>query len=155
VLVADVLAEIVLLDHPRRGTPGIASPAAIDGPAPGLEPVAVGEQVAVGPHPGIAVRPPRAAPVVLGVEDDERPVRELLEQLVRGADAGHPGADDEDVDVTGVLDLGGARFGCAFLPRWGSRVPSSSWLALRTHAVFAGNRNSVMRGVFGMLKKRL
>jgi hypothetical protein len=42
--------------------------------------------------------------VVLSVQQDEGPVREPLAQVVGGADAGHAGADDEDVDVTGVPD---------------------------------------------------
>src|SRR6185312_10304085 len=71
----------------------------------------VGEQVAVGAHAGVAVGPPGPAPVVLGVQDDERPVRELVPQVVRGSDAGHPGADDEDVDMPGVLDLVGSLSG--------------------------------------------
>jgi hypothetical protein len=54
------------------------------------------------------VGPPGSAAVVLGVQDDEGPVGELVPQVVRGADTGDPGADDEDIDVTGVLDLLGA-----------------------------------------------
>jgi hypothetical protein len=52
--------------------------------------------------------PPGSAPVVLGVQDHEGPVGELVPQVVRGADPRDPGADDEDVDVTGILDLLGA-----------------------------------------------
>ena len=101
--------------------------------APRLEPVAVGEQVAVGAHARVPVGPPGSAPVVLGVQDDEGPVGELLPQVVRGADAGDPGADDEDVDVTGVLDLLG-RPG-----RERSWVQSSSWLDLRDACTDASN----------------
>ena len=79
--------------------------------APGLEPVAVGEQVAVGAHAGVAVGPPGAAAVVLRVQEHEGPVGEPLLQVVGGADAGDAGADDEDVDVAGVLDLLGALLG--------------------------------------------
>ena len=58
-----------------------------------------------GAHARVPVGPPCSAPVVLCVQDDEGPVGELVPQVVRGADAGDPGADDEDLDVTGVLDL--------------------------------------------------
>jgi hypothetical protein len=40
--------------------------------------------------------------VVLGVQDDERPVGELFPEVVRGADPGDPCPDDEDVDVLGL-----------------------------------------------------
>jgi len=110
VQVADVLAEVVLVDDlvevgedllARRDRRA----------APRLEPVAVGEQVAVGAHARVPVGPPGSAPVVLGVQDDEGPVGEPVPQVVRGADTGDPSADDEDIDVTGVLDLLRARGG--------------------------------------------
>jgi hypothetical protein len=41
--------------------------------------------------------------VVLRVQQDEGPVREPLAQVVGGADAGDAGADDEDVDMAGVV----------------------------------------------------
>ena len=106
--VADVPLQVVLVDDlvevvedllPRRDRR----------PAPGLEPVAVGEQVAVGAHARVAVGPPGAAAVVLRVQDDERPVGEPVAQVVRRPDPGDPCADDEDVDVTAVLDLLGVR----------------------------------------------
>jgi hypothetical protein len=80
------------------------------GAAPGLEPVAEGEQVAVGPDAGIPVGPPRAAVALQGVEDHEAPVGEPLPEVVGRADAGDPRPDDEDVDVLG-LD-GGGGVGC-------------------------------------------
>src|SRR5215469_2497909 len=106
--VADVLAEVALVndlvevgqDLLTRGDRRTA---------PRLEPVTVGEQVAVGPHARVPMSPPGAAPVVLGVQDDERPVGELVAQVVRSADAGDACTDDEDIDVTGVLDLVSAR----------------------------------------------
>src|SRR4029078_7589203 len=73
--------------------------------APGLEAVAVGEQVAVGADAREAVGPPGAAAVVLRFEDHEAPVRGLLLQVACGADPGDPGADDEDVEVACVLNL--------------------------------------------------
>src|SRR4029077_12522123 len=104
VLVADVLIEVVVLDDlvevgedllARRDRRA----------APRLEPVAVGEQVTVGAYTRVPMRPPGPAPVVLGVQDYEGSVGELVPQMVGGADTGDPGADDEDVDVAGVLDL--------------------------------------------------
>ena len=57
---------------------------------------------------------------------DHRKARELLLQVVRDADAGDPGTDDEDVDVTGVLDLLGALGrsgrGCSRRHSWTSRT---------------------------------
>src|SRR5580704_5446048 len=116
VLVADVLVEVVLVDDFVEVGEDLL--ACRDGrAAPWLEPVAVGEQVAVGAHARVPVGPPRSTPVVLGIQDDERPVGDLVPQVVRGADAGDPGTDDEDVDVTGVLDLlgglGGSGRGCS------------------------------------------
>ncbi|MGA9833351.1 MAG: hypothetical protein WBQ71_19725 [Trebonia sp.] len=73
--------------------------------APRLEPVAVRKQIAVGAHARIPMGPPGSAPVVLGVQDNEGPVRELVPQMVRGADAGDPRSDNENIDVAGVLDL--------------------------------------------------
>ena len=103
VLVADVPAEIVLVNDlvevgedllTRRDRRA----------APGLEPVAVGEQVAVGAHTRIPVGPPGSASVVLRVQDDEGPFGELVPQVVRGADTRDAGTDNQDVDVTGVLN---------------------------------------------------
>ena len=109
VVVADVARQVVVLDdlvevvQDRR-------PRGDRRAAPRLEPVAVGEQVAVGADTGEPVGPPRAAPVVLGLQDHQRPVREPLLQVARSADPGHPRPDDQDVDVAGVPDLlGGPR----------------------------------------------
>jgi hypothetical protein len=55
--------------------------------------------------------PPRAAPVVLGVEDDERPVGQLIPQVMRRADTRDASANDQDVEVPGLLDLLGALSG--------------------------------------------
>jgi hypothetical protein len=104
VLVADVLVETVLLDHLVEVSEDLFA-CRDRRAAPRLEPVAVGEQVAVGAYARVAVGPPGSAPVVLGVQDDEGPVGQLAPQVMRGADAGDPGAHDEDLDVTGVLDL--------------------------------------------------
>ncbi len=54
---------------------------------------------------GIPMGPPGAAPVVLSVQDDERVVRELVPQVVRRTDARDACPDDQDVEVTCVLDL--------------------------------------------------
>ena len=120
VLVADVLLQAVLVDDLVQVVEDLLARRDRRA-APGLEAVAVGEQVAVGAHARVAVGPPGAAAVVLGVQDDEGPVGELLAQVVRGADPGDPRADDEDVDVAGVLDLLGSVRGCR---GW----QSSSWV---------------------------
>src|SRR6516165_5824883 len=110
VLVPDVLVEVVLVnDLVEVGEDLLAR--RDRRAAPRLEPVAVGEQIAVGAHARVPMGPPGSAPVVLGVEDDEGPVGELVSQVMRGADAGDPGTDDEDVDVAGVLNLSGALTG--------------------------------------------
>src|SRR5256714_7936594 len=110
VLVADVLIEVVIGDDLVEVVED--RPARRDRrAAPRLEPVAVGEQVAVGAHAGVAVGPPGPAPVVLGIQDDERPVGELVPQVVSGADAGDPGTDDQDIDMPGVLELVGTLSG--------------------------------------------
>jgi hypothetical protein len=98
VVVADVPGQVVLLDDLVE----VVQDRAAGGdrrPAPRLVPVAVGEQVAVGAGPRVLVGPPGSAPGVLGLQDREAAVGELRAQPVRGADAGHPGADDQDVDV--------------------------------------------------------
>ncbi len=110
VLVADVLAEVVLVDDLVEVGEDLLARSDRRA-APRLEPVAVGEQVAVGTHARVPMGPPGSAPVVLRVQDDEGPVGELISQVVRGSDAGDTGADDEDVDVTGVLGLLGALAG--------------------------------------------
>src|ERR1700689_4302436 len=107
VLVADVLAEVVLVDDLVKVGEDLLARCDRRA-APPLEPVAVGEQVAVGAHAGVLMGPPGSAPVVLGVQDDEGPVGKLVPQVMRGADAGDAGADDEDVDVAGVPGLLGA-----------------------------------------------
>jgi hypothetical protein len=73
------------------------------GPAPRLEPVAEGEQVAVRAGAGVAVGPPGAAAGLQRVEDDEGPVGEPLPHVVGGADPGDPRTHDEHVDVLGPL----------------------------------------------------
>jgi hypothetical protein len=133
--VADVLVEAVLLDDLVEV--GEDLPARRDRrPAPRLEPVAVGEQVAVRAHARVPVGPPGSAPVVLGVQDDKCPVGELVPQVVRGTDAGNPGADDEDVDMAGVPDLlgtlSGSGHGCSRRHDWtsGTRARMSAILAV-------------------------
>jgi hypothetical protein len=107
VVVPDRPREVVLLDHLVEV--GEDLPAGGDrGPSPRLEPVAVGEQVAVRAHTGIAVGPPGAAPVVLRLHDDEGLPREVVSQVIGGADTGDPGPDHQDIDV---LDLAAAGLG--------------------------------------------
>jgi hypothetical protein len=98
VVVADVLREVVLLDDLVEVVEDLVSPRDRRS-TPRLVPVAVGEQVAVRADTGVAVRPPRAAPVVLRLQDGERALRELLAQVVRRVDAGDSGPHHKDIDV--------------------------------------------------------
>ena len=69
---------------------------------PRLEAVAERVHVAVGAHARVAEQVPRAADVVAPLEDHVRPVGALTSQVVGGADAGDPGADDDDIKVFSV-----------------------------------------------------
>ena len=135
VLVADVLVEAVLVDDLAEVGEDLLARRDRRA-APRLEPVTVGEQVAVRAHPRVPMGPPGSAPVVLGVQDDEGSVGELVSQVVRGTDAGDPGADDEDVDMAGVLDLlgglGGSGRGCSRRHDWtsGTRARMPTILAV-------------------------
>ena len=66
---------------------------------PRLERVAEGVEVRVRADAGIAKEVPRAAARVARFEDGVRERRVLALQVVRGADAGKSGADDEHVDL--------------------------------------------------------
>jgi hypothetical protein len=101
--VADVLGQVVLLDDLVEVGEDLVG-GGDRGPAPRLEPVAEGEQVAVGPGARVAVGPPRAAAGVERVQQQEAAARLLLLEVVGRADAGDAGPDDQDVDV---LDVGG------------------------------------------------
>ena len=72
--------------------------------APRLELVAEGVQIGIRSNPGIPEQIPRAAGCAARLEDGVGPAGVILLQVVRGADAGDAGADDQDVDV---LDAGG------------------------------------------------
>lgn len=66
---------------------------------PGAEAVGEGREVGVGPDAGVAEQAPRAAELVARLQQREAALRVLLAQVVRDADAGQAGADDEDVEV--------------------------------------------------------
>src|SRR6185436_12271037 len=63
---------------------------------PRLERVAKREHVRVGADAGIAKQVPGAADAVAPLEDDIALARALLLQVIARANAGKPGADDED-----------------------------------------------------------
>src|SRR5207249_1793170 len=60
---------------------------------------AQGVHVRVRADAGIAEEVPRPADVVARLEDGVRPIRTARLQMVAGADAGDPGADDQHVEV--------------------------------------------------------
>src|SRR5262249_18538445 len=98
VLIANVAAEIVLVDHLahigadfRRRGDRLAGPR--------LEAIAEGVQIAVGADAGIAMRPPGAAEAPERPQHHEALVRTLLRQVIGAADAGDAGADDEHIDM--------------------------------------------------------
>ena len=104
--------EVVLVDHLAEVLEDLLG--AGDGRAePRLEPVAEGEQVAVGADARVAVRPPRAAEAVEGIEEQEGGARALLLQVDGASDAGDAGAHDEDVDVLDVCGHGRRRYRCS------------------------------------------
>ena len=82
---------------------------------PGPEPVAEGEHVRVRADPGIAEEVPGAAHRLARLEDGDRLLRAALADLTGGADAGEPGAHDQDVDVLCV---------------WGASVVAHGWVSL-------------------------
>ena len=100
VLIADMAAEIVFLDHLahifenlRRRRDRRAGPR--------LEAVAEGMKVAVGADAGITVRPPGPAKALLGFEHDKTRPRTLPGQMVGGAHPRDTGAGDDDVKMLG------------------------------------------------------
>ncbi len=99
-LIADMRAEAVLGDH----VPHIAQDFRSGGDGrrcPGLEAIAERMQVTVGADAGIAMGVPGAAETVLGFQNQKTRVRILLGEVISGADAGDPGADDDDIDMFG------------------------------------------------------
>src|SRR6202048_3543545 len=66
---------------------------------PWLERIAEREHVAVGADAGIAEQIPGAADAVAALEDHKTLARTFLLQVKTRADAGQPGADDQDVEM--------------------------------------------------------
>src|SRR5690606_34382501 len=103
--VANVTGEVVLVDHLAHvgenllgGGDRLAHP--------GLEAIAEGEEVGVGPDPGIPVGSPGTAEPVLGLEHDEALAGAAMAQVPGGAHARDSGASHEDVDMLGRLRTG-------------------------------------------------
>ena len=71
---------------------------------PRLERIAEREHVRVGADAGIAKQVPGAADAVAALEDGVALARAFLLQVIPRADAGKPGADDQDVEVFGGCD---------------------------------------------------
>ena len=122
VLVADVAAEIVFLDHFAHVFQDLGG--ARDRRAgPRLEAVAEGVQVAVGSDSGIAMRAPGAAEGLLGFQRDEARSRALLGEMIGRTDAGDAGPRDQDVEMLGgagqgFVDLGlNVHLPCSFVCR--------------------------------------
>ncbi len=90
--------EVVLVDHLAHvgedlvgGGDRLADPR--------LEAVAERVEIAVGADAGILVGQPGAAEALELLEHDERLLGALVLQVVRRADTGDAGADDQDVEV--------------------------------------------------------
>ena len=96
--VADVAVEIVVLDHLAH----VAEDLRAGGDRrsdPGLETVAEGVEVAVGPDAGIGMRQPGAAEAFEAFENHEAGPGALLREVVGAADARDPGSDDQHVEM--------------------------------------------------------
>ena len=102
--VADVSAELVLLDHLAH----VAQDFLGGGDrcaGPGLETVAEGVELAVRAYAGVAVRDPGAAEAVLGFQHQVAGAGALGLEVVGSADAGDAGADDDDVKELRAVHL--------------------------------------------------
>ena len=66
---------------------------------PWLERIAHREHVAVGADAGITEQVPGAADAVAALENDKTLGRTIALQVIAGADAGQPGADDQHIDM--------------------------------------------------------
>ena len=100
VAIADVAAEIVLLDHLAHVAHDLGGRRDRSA-APWLEAIAEGVQVAVGTDARIAMGEPRAAEARLRFQDDEPRPGALLRQVVGTPDTGDTCPDDQDVEVLG------------------------------------------------------
>src|SRR5258708_39461581 len=110
VLVADVGAEVVFLDHLAHIAENLSG--GRDRRAgPWLEAVAEGVQVAVGADAGIAVGKPGSAETRLRFEHDKACRRALRGQVRGRAHPGHARARDPDIEMPGAVSGG-----CADLP---------------------------------------
>jgi hypothetical protein len=100
VAVADVPAEVVLLDHLAHvGQDLVGGGDRLAGPR--LEAIAEGVEVAVGADAGILVGQPGAAETLLRFQDDEAAIGHLVGQVIGAANSGNAGADDQHIEMLG------------------------------------------------------
>src|SRR5690242_6214979 len=98
VTVSNMLIEFVFGDHLAHVGPYLRSTR--DWRArPRLESIAERVKIAVGTDARIAVRKPRTAKALLGFENDEAGTRKLFRQMIRAANAGNAGADDQHIEM--------------------------------------------------------
>ena len=98
---ADVGAEVVLLDGLAQVGQDLVGARNRVVARPGLELVAEGVEVGVGADAGVAEEVPGAPDGVATLEDREGLLRQAGLQVIRRADPGDAGADDQDVEVVG------------------------------------------------------
>jgi hypothetical protein len=80
--------------------------------APGPKAIAQRVHVGIRPHTGIAKQIPGAAKRVARLKKDEGFLRAVLLQMIRRADAGQTGADNDHIGMSGGINgLGGSRGG--------------------------------------------
>src|SRR5207247_5118040 len=85
------------------------------GARPGLEAIAKGVEIAVGPDARIAVGEPRAAEAFLRLQDDEGRPGALFDEVIRTTHPGYSGPDNHHVEVLDFgarVGLGGCRDLC-------------------------------------------
>jgi hypothetical protein len=111
VTVANVAGQIVLVDDLAHVLEDLGSRG--DGRAdPRLEAIAERIEVAVGADPRESMGDPGPAEALLGLEHDETGAGALLREVVRGADAGDAGTDDQHIEMLHLrARLRGARLG--------------------------------------------
>src|SRR6266849_9366921 len=103
--IADVMAEIVFLDHLAHIAENLRG-SRDRGAGPWLEPVAESMQVAVGPDSGIAVGSPGSAETRLRFEHDKTCPRTLLGQMVGRTNPGNARARDNHAEMLGAVSGG-------------------------------------------------
>src|SRR5262249_21773207 len=120
VLVADVLGEIVFLDHFAHVAENFLG-GRDRRTDPRLEAVAGGMENAVGAGAGGAMGGPGAPKTVLVFGNDEAGAGQLLGQVIGATDAGNTGADDQDGEMLDCLGGGCGDGACGGYIHWRSR----------------------------------